>query len=62
MPPPKDAATVEQLLKALSKLSADFQALTAQVQQWREEHRADRAKLEARLARLEQNASPPPKP
>ena len=45
-----------RLATATTQLSADVQALSGLIREWREEHRADRAELRTRIARLEERA------
>ena len=45
-----------RLSTATTQLSADVQTLSGLIREWREEHRADRAELRTRIARLEERA------
>jgi hypothetical protein len=45
-----------RLATATTQLAADVQTLTGLIREWREEHRADRAELRVRVARLEEHA------
>lgn len=45
-----------RLATATTQLSTDVQALSGLIREWREEHRADRAELRTRIARLEEHA------
>jgi hypothetical protein len=38
-----------------TQLSGDVQELSGLIREWREEHRADRAEMKARLLRLERH-------
>ena len=44
-----------RLATVTTQLSADVQALSGLIREWREEHRADRAELRTRVARLEEH-------
>ena len=43
-----------RLATATTQLASDVQALSGLIREWREEHRADRAELRTRVARLEE--------
>lgn len=43
-----------RLVTATTQLALDVQALSGLIREWREEHRADRAELRTRVARLEE--------
>ena len=44
------------LATATTQLAAEVQSLSGLIREWREEHRADRAELRTRVARLEERA------
>lgn len=44
-----------RLATATTQLAGDVQTLTGLIREWREEHRADRAEMKDRIARLEQH-------
>ena len=44
-----------RLAIATTQISSDVQALSGLIREWREEHRADRAEIKVRVARLEQH-------
>ena len=44
------------LATATTQLAAEVQSLSGLIREWREEHRADRAELRTRIARLEERA------
>jgi chromosome segregation ATPase len=50
-----------RLATATTQLSSDVQELTGLIREWREEHRADRAELRMRVARLEAHVGLAPK-
>jgi predicted nucleic acid-binding Zn-ribbon protein len=50
-----------RLATATTQLSADVQQLGGLIREWREEHRADRAEIRTRLARLEEHVGLAPK-
>jgi uncharacterized protein involved in exopolysaccharide biosynthesis len=43
-----------RLATATTQLATDVQALSGLIREWREEHRADRADIRARITRIEQ--------
>jgi outer membrane murein-binding lipoprotein Lpp len=45
-----------RLATSTTQLSSDVQVLSGLIREWREEHRADRADIKARVLRLEQHA------
>jgi chromosome segregation ATPase len=50
-----------RLATATTQLSSDVQQLSGLIREWREEHRADRAELRVRLARVEEHIGLTPK-
>jgi chromosome segregation ATPase len=50
-----------RLSTATTQLSCDFQQLGGLIREWREEHRAERAELRTRLARVEEPIGLAPK-
>jgi hypothetical protein len=50
-----------RLATATTQLSSDVQQLSGLIREWREEHRADRAELRARLTRVEEHIRLAPK-
>ena len=50
-----------RLATATTQLSTDVQQLSALIREWREEHRADRADIRARLTRVEEHVGLAPK-
>ena len=50
-----------RLATATTELSSDVRELSGLIREWREEHRADRVELRARVARLEEHAGIAPR-
>ncbi len=50
-----------RLATATTQLSTDVQQLSGLIREWREEHRADRAEIRARLTRVEEHVGLAPK-
>jgi uncharacterized protein involved in exopolysaccharide biosynthesis len=51
----------DRLATATTELSSDVQQLSGLIREWREEHRADRARLELRVPRIEEQLGLGPK-